>query len=67
MHILWKVPWALPVLMTVWNVFYVVATLLCEGRLRVTPLKFAVMYASTIESAMRGELEPFMAVFTLPG
>lgn len=66
MHLLWKVPWALPMVMFVWNVLFVIWTFLLEGRLKMTPLRFAVLYYGTIRPALQGDLEPFVMVLSMP-
>jgi len=66
MHLLWRFPWFLPVAMTGWNVLYVAYGVFVEYRIKATALRYMVMYATTIPAALRGDLEPFFAVLTMP-
>jgi hypothetical protein len=49
------------------NTVRVVTSLLVEGRLVTSGVKFAVLYAGTIRSARDGDLTPFINILSMPG
>jgi len=59
-------PWMLPVGMTLWNAAYLIFSLFAECRIKPNVLRYTFMYATTIGPAMRGDLDPFFVVFTMP-
>lgn len=58
--------WMLPAGMAVFNSAFFVLTLIAEMRVKPNVLRYAVMYSMTVVPAMRGDLEPFNTVFTMP-
>lgn len=61
-----KAPAALPVSMCVLNVTSLAVGLMGEGRVRTGALKFSFAYAATVPAALKGDLNPFFAVFQQP-
>ena len=54
--------WLFPAIMVVWNVFYFVATLFVDGKVRINVARYAVLYALTVPAAARGDMNPFYVV-----
>lgn len=67
MEFLWKCPlWVLPLASFLMNFASFSQGMVFEGRLKVGAFKFSVLYMSTIPSAMRGDLDPYFQVLSLP-
>ena len=56
----------LPLVMVAMNLCLFVFTLVTEYRIKPNTLRFAFLYAMTVPAAMRGNLDPFLAVLTQP-
>jgi hypothetical protein len=55
-------PWLFPTSMVALNVVVVASALVFEGRLKSNAFQYIFLYAGTIPSAARGDLEPFTLV-----
>ena len=58
--------WLWPAGMAAFNVAFFIVTILGEGRVKVNVARYAMMYSAAIIPAMRGNMEPFTAAFTMP-
>jgi len=66
-RLLWRFPLVMPLGMTLLNVASLYSGLVYEKRFRESALKFMFLYASTIPSAVRGDMVPFFTVLSQPG
>lgn len=66
-YLLHRFPVLLPLGMTTLNVASLCAGVVFEKRFRENAMRFSLLYASTIPSALRGDLTPFFTVLSQPG
>lgn len=57
--------WTLPLGMVALNVVGFTMALMFERRVKITMARFAILYASTLPAARRGDLGPFFQIFTM--
>ena len=61
-----KLPAAGPVLMILLNICLFFGELCATGRFKPNCFRFTFLYLGTIPAALRGDLTPFLVVFTMP-